>query len=275
MIQIDNAGNPTVLAGTPRLGNQYTLMEWNFSLFFGLALQEYMATLVDGDTPFDRFQKGNLTALTPQQINGLRLFFSPATPDAQNAPDPGANCNFCHTLPETTKASLRLDDVDGTQGFRNIGVRPVAEDPGRLDGANPSQGRFKTPTLRNIDLTAPYMHNGGMATLDQVLDFYSRGRSDFDETEGGTAPGAVLNLSDAQKSDLIAFLKALTDDRVRFQKAPFDHPQLFIPNGHPLNQAFVRTDSKGNGVDQLVEIPAVGRNGGPSIGPKNFLGIQQ
>jgi cytochrome c peroxidase len=275
IIQVDAAGNPTVVSGPPSASNQYTLMEWNFSLFFGLALQEYMATLVDGDTPFDRFHKGDLTALTPQQNAGLKLFFNSATPNAQTAENPGAGCNFCHAIPEFTKASRRLADADApSSGFRNIGVRPIAEDPGQLDGATPSGGRFKTPTLRNVELTAPYMHNGGMATLEQVVDFYNRGRSDFDASQGGAAPGAILNLSPAQKADLVAFLKALTDERVRFKRAPFDHPQLFIPNGHPLNQHFVRTDAQGNGLDSLVEIPAVGRNGGPSISPRNFLGNQ-
>jgi cytochrome c peroxidase len=277
MIQVDADGNPTVLMGPadPSNGNQYELKEWNFQLFFGLALQEYMATLVDGDTPFDRFHRGDSGALSAQQINGLRLFFNAATADAASAANPGAGCNFCHTIPEFTAAAKRLADVDVVnQGFRNIGVRPVAEDPGRLDGTGPSTGRFKVPTLRNVELTAPYMHNGGMATLEQVVEFYSRGRSDFDAGQGGAAPGTVLNLSATQKADLVAFLKALTSELVRTEKAPFDHPQLFIPNGHPVNQTFVRANDKGNAKDDILVLPAVGRNGGPSIGPRNFLGIQ-
>jgi cytochrome c peroxidase len=262
IIQADDEGTPTVLFGPATGSNQYALMEWNFSLFFGLALQEYMATLVDGDTPFDRFQKGDTAALTAQQVAGLSVFFD-------------AGCDFCHAPPEFTKASRRLADSDGvSQGFRNIGVRPIAEDPGRPDGGDPSNGRFKTPTLRNVELTAPYMHNGGMATLEQVIAFYNRGRSDFDATQGGAAPGTVLNLSPEQRADLIAFLKALTDERVRFKKAPFDHPQLFVPNGHPLNQGFVRTDRRGNAVDQILEIRAVGRGGGSDITPNSFLGAQ-
>ena len=272
IIQVAADGTPTPMAGPVTAGNQYTLMEWNFSLFFGLAMQEYLSTLVDGDTPFDRWHKGELNALTAQQISGLKLFFNAATENAPNAPVPGAGCNFCHAIPEFTKASIRLFDSDApSSGFRNIGVRPIADDPGQLDGATPSGGRFKTPTLRNVELTAPYMHNGGMSTLEQVVDFYSRGRSDFDATQGGANPGTILNLSAQQKADLVAFLKALTDERVRTKKAPFDHPQLFVPNGHPLNEAFVNTDAEGNAVDSMVEIPAVGRNGGPSISPKNFL----
>jgi hypothetical protein len=274
-IQLDEAGTPTVLAGRPTAPNEYTLMEWNFTLFFGLALQEYMATLADGDTPFDRFHRGDTSALTEQQIRGMQLFFNSATPDAATAANPGAGCNFCHTLPEFTRAARRLtEDADGNQGFRNIGVRPTSEDPGRLDGSNPATGRFKIPTLRNIALTAPYMHNGGMATLEQVMEFYSRGRSDFDQTEGGTERGTILNLSPQQKADLIAFMKALTDERVLTKKAPFDHPSLVVPNGHPLNEHQVTSNANGNAVDSILRIPAVGRRGRASIAPQNFLGVR-
>jgi cytochrome c peroxidase len=272
IVQVDDAGNPTILFGPANLalGNQYELKEWNFPLFFGLALQEYMATLVSDDTRFDRFHRGLVSALSPQEQAGLRLFFNGPT-----ASPPGAGCNFCHTLPETTKASRRLAHTDvPNNGFSNIGIRPIAEDPGQFDGLSPSSGKFKIPTLRNIELTAPYMHNGGMATLDQVIDFYNRGRSDFDASQGGVAPGALLNLSATQKAHLIAFLKSLTDDRVRYEKAPFDHPQLLIPNGHPVNQHYVRSDGNGNAIDEVLVIPAVGKQGGSSISHSNFLGLE-
>ena len=267
-IQLDTAGKATVLNGkaNPSDPNQYDLREWNFPLFFGLALQEYMATLVSGNTPFDRFQSGDASALTQEQIAGLNLFLNGTTD-----PNPGAGCNFCHAIPEFTKASVRLVDLGKSgDGFFSIGVRPTAEDPGQAETAT---GKFKVPSLRNVELTAPYMHNGGMATLEQVVEFYNRGRSDFDKSHGGADPGAVLNLSSVQKANLVAFLKALTDERVRFQKAPFDHPQLFVPNGHPTNQLQVTDDGKGNAKDDVLEIPAVGRDGGPDISRKSFLGI--
>jgi hypothetical protein len=110
-----------------------------------------------------------------------------------------------------------------------------------------------------------------MATLEQVVEFYNRGRSDFDIDQGGTFPGPILNLTSTQKADLVTFLKSLTDQRVRFEKAPFDHPQLFVPNGHPLNQLYVKPDANQNAVDEMLEIPAVGRNGGPDITPHSFL----
>ena len=80
-------------------------------------------------------------------------------------------------------------------------------------------------------------------------------------------------MSAENKADLVAFLKSLTDDRVRYDKAPFDHPQLFIPNGHPGNQKSVTNNGKGRATDKLLEIRAVGRNGGN--GTPNFLATSQ
>jgi hypothetical protein len=95
-----------------------------------------------------------------------------------------------------------------------------------------------------------------------VVDFYSRG-GDF----GGLR---VLNLNEEDKQALVAFMQGLTDDRVRLDKAPFDHPQLFVPNGHPEDQNSVTRDgSTIQATDQLLEIPAVGRNG--NQGTPNFL----
>jgi cytochrome c peroxidase len=112
-------------------------------------------------------------------------------------------------------------------------------------------GTFKVPSLRNVEFNGPYFHNGGKATLAQVLDFYDNG-GDFDRTTNATkAPAIVpLQLDAGQQKSLVAFLLALTDDRVRLQQAPFDHPQLFVPNG----------DSPA-GTDNLLEIPAVGASG--------------
>ncbi|MBW4565506.1 MAG: cytochrome C peroxidase [Mojavia pulchra JT2-VF2] len=282
IIQVETNGTPTILAknddvneseeGQTLPANQFSLRDWNFSLFSGLAMQKYMSTLVSDKTPFDQFQAGNTNALTAQEKSGLAVFVN-------NPANGGGNCNFCHTIPEFTSASLRrtagvasTDSSDPlinnfTNGFiPNYGVRPALDDPG---AGNTTTSLFKTPALRNIGLTAPYMHNGGMATLEQVVDFYNRGRGD---DGGGVTP---LNLTDAQKADLVAFLRnGLTDRRVLLEQEPFDHPQLFIPNGHPGNQSSVTASGNTNGTatatDQLVEIPAVGRNGVTTPQP-NFL----
>ncbi|RMG95486.1 MAG: hypothetical protein D6706_11995, partial [Chloroflexi bacterium] len=297
MVVFDANGNPTVLPnpGRPLSLDEYTLMEANFSLFFGLAVQLYESTLVSDNAPYDQFQEGNDAALTDQQKLGLQLFIGKA------------NCIACHDGPEFSKATVshilvhsepgpaeelieRMLMGDGglavyDNGFYNIGVRPTSEDLGvggtdpfgnplsftRLiqqgiivgppflinPPVNPTErvavdGSFKTPTLRNIELTAPYMHNGGMATLEQVMEFYNRGGDFHDENMADLDPNiGNLGLTQEEIDALVAFMISLTDERVRYQQAPFDHPQLFIPDG--------------NG--ELLEIPAVGATGGPPLQP--------
>jgi cytochrome c peroxidase len=112
-------------------------------------------------------------------------------------------------------------------------------------------GTFKVPQLRNVELNGPYFHNGGKATLGQVVDFYDGG-GDFPNAT--KAPAIVpLHLSADQVNGLVAFLLSLTDDRVRYEQAPFDHPQLFVPNGDSVP-----------GTDNMVEIPAAGAAGAPT-----------
>ncbi len=153
-----------------------------------------------------------------------------------------------------------------------------------------NDGAFKIPSLRNIALTAPYFHNGGESTLEDVIDFYFRGGNfrTFDETLShpiigysadrteespitglGILTGDLLDsgpgLDDADKASLVAFLKALTDERVLYRKAPFDHPQLFVPAGHVGDNIAVEIDENGQAKDILVEIPAVGAEGGDPL----------
>ena len=117
-------------------------------------------------------------------------------------------------------------------------AHPVADFRDAVDGA------FKTPSLRNIALTGPYFHNGSRATLEQVLAFYGRGGEHRDTALGNTSgfgpnPSNVdpdfrpLALTLAERADLLAFLKnALTDPRVAWERAPFDHPSIVVPDGH-------------------------------------------
>jgi hypothetical protein len=138
-----------------------------------------------------------------------------------------------------------------------------APDRGRLtDG---TAGAFKVPTLRNVELTGPYMHNGGMATLEEVLQFYNRGGNasspgkDAQFLFGVRAPEETL-------ADLVAFLKSLTDERVRWERAPFDHPSLPLPHGHRTDE----TDVVGSvlAATSFLETPAVGAGGrDEALGP--------
>lgn len=152
--------------------DEYTLLEWNFSLFFGLAVQLYEATLVADDTPFDRWL---------------------------------------------------------------------------------------------VELTAPYFHDGGTRTLEDVVAFYSRG-GDLEPllARDGLAirPLTVLDLSAQERADFVAFLRSLTDERVRFRRAPFDHPQLFVPDG-PAPGLLRRSR------ERWIEVPAVGAAGGRPL--RGFL----
>ncbi|GIK58502.1 MAG: hypothetical protein HND44_13715 [Chloroflexi bacterium] len=153
------------------------------------ALAAFQRSLITNNSPFDQYAAGDFNALTPAQRRGLALFRSGAT-----------RCFECHSAP--TFAS---------DTFRVIGVE--SDDPGRAAIADDGdEGAFKVPTLRNIALTAPYMHNGSMATLEEVLDFYAEG--------GGRAHGQEnidvfvqgFEMNDQEKADLLAFLMALTDE---------------------------------------------------------------
>ena len=308
--------------------NEYSLIQYNFSLFFGIAVQLYEATLVSDDTPWDRFRRENPTATdpdlnpwtntNPNHISRLALFGAHLFNDRTRQPT-RIRCSNCHEQNELTDASTRRITIgaiptgpplgpvrnrDGNvidRGFNNIGIRPTDNDlgvgagdvfgplsitrriysgapPATLDGAAVDKGfgvhgAFKIPSLRNVALTAPYFHNGDVLTLHQVVELYSRGGNVNPITAlDGTLiePLGVPSLSSDEISAIVAFMEALTDERVLLQRAPFDHPQLFVPNGHPGGPTST-TDANGDGLadDVMVEIPAVGAAGGPL--PDGFL----
>jgi hypothetical protein len=131
------------------------------------------------------------------------------------------------------------------------------------------EGAFKVPSLRNVALTAPFFHNGDARTLREVVEFYSRGGNVAPVTglDGTLIEPLGLPALTADETDaIIAFMEALTDERVLYRRAPFDHPQLFVPNGHPGDSsATVDADGDGRADDRLIEIPAVGAAGGPPL----------
>lgn len=303
----------------------YRQMELNFSLFFGLAVQLYEATLVSDDALYDQVQEG-VAEFTDQQQLGLNVFLGKG------------KCILCHEGSEFTGASVRLraNQPDGNEepiermlmavgtavydgGFYNIGVRPTFEDlgvggvdpfgnplsfsrqavngpmvddfnfhPDRFEVPGPIalgervavDGAFKVPTIRNVELTGPYFHNGGTASLEQVVEFYDRGgdRRDVDDCTGNNGSNGdtsgfanecsnldpditLLGFTPEEEAGLVAFMKTLTDERVRWERAPFDHPQLLIPNGHPGDQFNVTDGGTGRARDDFLELPAVGAAG--------------
>lgn len=153
------------------------------------ALAAFQRTLVTNSAPFDQYALGDRDALTPEQRRGLALFRSGAT-----------RCFECHAAPTF---------ADNT--FRVIGV--PSDDLGRAavsdDGV---EGAFKVPTLRNIALTAPYMHDGSMATLEEVIEFYADGGGRAHGQSGIDPFVSGFELSAQEKEDMVAFLYALTDE---------------------------------------------------------------
>ena len=131
-------------------------------------------------------------------------------------------------------------------------------------------GRFKAPGLRNVELTGPFFHNGGERTLLDVVNFYARGGNFPVDNILNLDPeiGEIGGLQGNQigKDELVAFFRALTDPRVRNEGAPFDHPQLFVPNGHPGNNASLTCTDGIKACDDLLEVLAVGASGRAAIG---------
>jgi cytochrome c peroxidase len=277
-------------------GEELTLLEYNFSLFFGLAIQLYESTLISDDTPYDRYREDPAAhPLSAEALEGLGIFLRQVrSPDGKAA----GRCINCHAGPELTDASVaniaaagetrNREGQDLDRGFNNIGVRPTLDDLG-VGGTdifgNPLSvtrlrpkstrfqavdGTFKAPSLRNVELTAPYFHNGGYLTLESVVDFYSRGGdlAPLTAVDGtAIAPLSVPEMTEPEKRAVVSFLRTLTDERVRQRRAPFDHPQLFVPDGHPGNESTVARDASkpGAAADALREIAPVGRSGGAPL----------
>ena len=301
----------------PAAAGQYSHMEGNFSLIFGLAVMMYESTLVSDQTPYDSYLNGNTTALSASAVRGIAVLET-------------QGCVNCHTGATLTNAAtpIALLDAAGAGlnilsevmpmqdllpsaydvGYYNIGVRPTAEDIGI--GANDPfgnplsfsrglqvgfitelnrpagqevtattrlaiNGAFKTPGLRNVALTAPYMHNGGAATLSQVINIYHRGGDFGRENMPDTSPDVALagGMTIFQKRDLLQLMLEMTDARVARRSAPFDHPELIIPNGHSIRTGTTSTlINSGNGTakDDLIIIPATGKTGGAPL--RRFLG---
>lgn len=183
------------------------------------AIASFQRVLISGDSPYDRYQAGDTSALSESARRGMELFFSEQV-----------ECFHCHGgfnlsgavdhegnfFDQSLFANNGLYNVDGAGGYpaNNRGLFEITNDPRDM-------GRFKPPTLRNIALTAPYMHDGSLSTLEEVIDHYARGGTLTPEgpnagdgrlspLKDGFISGFVL--TDQERADLIAFLEALTDE---------------------------------------------------------------
>jgi cytochrome c peroxidase len=153
------------------------------------ALASFVRILVSGDSPYDRFLRGDEGALSPAARRGLKLFLAEKT-----------GCFHCHPGGALTN-----------DGFFDNGTFVSGTDPGRqqVTGRPGDLGKFRVPGLRNVAVTAPYMHDGSVPTLEGAVEQYARGGRGDPATDPSITP---LSLSPEEKADLVAFLRALTDE---------------------------------------------------------------
>ncbi len=193
------------------------------------AIAAFVRSIVGFDSPYDRFLAGDATAMSASAERGMQLFFSERL-----------ECFHCHGgfnfTDSTTHENTRVDRV----GFHNTGLYNVdsngafpLDNTGLFDmtGERRDMGRFRAPTLRNIAVTAPYMHDGSIARLDDVIAHYQRGgRVIADGPHAGDGRRSPFKsefikgfeLTDEERSDLLAFLHALTDEDVLRNEALSD-----------------------------------------------------
>lgn len=163
------------------------------------ALAAYVRTIRSGDSPFDRYQFGDRAALSEQQAQGATLFFG------------RANCWRCHAGPTLSDELFHNTGVAWRPAGGFTSSAPLAEprDAGRfiVTDKPADLGAFKTPTLREVARTAPYMHDGSLATLEDVVDFYSDGGQPNPHLDRRIQR---LGLTADEKAALVAFLRALS-----------------------------------------------------------------
>jgi cytochrome c peroxidase len=155
------------------------------------AIAAFERIVVDQDSPFDRYARGDDAAISEQAVRGLEVFTTQA------------RCASCHSGPNFSDSK-----------FHNIGVNPGRDEGRYAISKDPKdQGAFKTPTLRNVALTGPFMHDGSLRTLREVIDHYVDAPR-RPENAGKLSPLLPeITLTEQEKLDLEAFLKTLTGDK--------------------------------------------------------------
>jgi cytochrome c peroxidase len=274
----------------------HTQMEANFALFFGIAIQAYERTLISDESRFDKFVRGDETQLTFDEQEGFDRFMSGGLSCKTCHGGPMFASGTWSSIGDPVEAMSLPNASEGLydDGFYNIGVQDQSLDAGigrmdlpfgpislsklaagvttenqlvaagqqwpslRTDFNLPPQveGHFKSSTLRNVELTAPYFHTGNYATLEDVVNFYVRG-GDFPNNEHldeDIHPIGQLEGKPERIAQVAAFMRTLTDERVRLRSAPFDHPELPVPNGH-------NSGPNGVALDNMVVLEATGAQG--------------
>ena len=166
-----------------------------------MAIASFERTVLSGNSPFDRYEAGDETAMSESAVRGMQIFR-----DNQKG-----RCSICH-------AGFNFTD----EKYHNLGVGTTQPDwekthAGRFDVTkqDKDKGAFKTPTLRQLTATAPYMHDGSEATLEATVEFYVKGGNPNPHLDPEMKP---LTLTDQEKKDLVEFMKALTGEVTKVEK---------------------------------------------------------
>ncbi|MBI3865439.1 MAG: c-type cytochrome [Planctomycetia bacterium] len=167
------------------------------------AIATFERTVYSGNAPYDRYQAGDKKAMNESQVRGMDVFFNKAA------------CDSCH---------LGFNFTDGSYVNIGIGMDKPKPDLGRfiVTKREEETGAFKTPTLRDIEHTGPYMHDGSLKTLEEVVEHYDKGGIKNPHLDQRMKP---LKLTKEEKADLVAFLKALSGEGWQHFKAPEEFPQ--------------------------------------------------
>jgi cytochrome c peroxidase len=168
-----------------------------------MAIACFERTVLSGDSPYDRYKRGVQTALSPEQVRGMAVFFDKAS------------CDRCHQGSNFTLNAYANEGIGTDRAEPDVGRFAVTHDPR-------DWGAFKIPTLREIEHTAPYMHDGSLKTLEDVVEFYNKGGIPNRNLDSNIRP---LHLSEQQKQDMVAFLKSLSGEGWQSVKAPQRLPQ--------------------------------------------------
>lgn len=171
-------------------------------LKMSLAMEQFMLTFVSGNSKFDKVERGE-AQYTDSELRGKQLFFTEFETGGKTR---GADCFHCHATADFSNHEFMNNGLDSESEFKDLGRAQFTKRP--TDNA-----KFKTPSLRNVAVTGPYMHDGRFATLEEVIEHYNSGIKEsptLDVNIHGIKDG--MNLTEQEKQDLLAFLNTLTDE---------------------------------------------------------------
>lgn len=168
-----------------------------------MAIATFERTVLSGNSAFDRHKAKQKNGMTPQQVRGMNVYFEKA------------KCDACHEGFNFTSNAYHNIGVGMDKPNPDVGRFAVTKNPADM-------GAFKTPTLRDIALTGPYMHDGSIKTLEEVVEFYDKGGIKNKNLDEKLRP---LKLTERDKADLVAFMKALSGDSLKSITVPTKFPE--------------------------------------------------